>query len=102
MKHFFRRYSLKKYAGLLSSGQRHEKSSQNPSRTNSFTLRRQKQCYSPMFTMNSTQVEPDGINANIAPFAFQYYARDFLEAYTKDKGGSQFSPARLFLLGRCI
>ena len=40
--------------------------------------------------------------AGIAAFAFQYYARDFFEAYKKHKAGPKFSPARLFLLTRSI
>lgn len=43
-----------------------------------------------------------GIDANITPFAFQHYAKDFLEAYGKHKGGTKFSPARLFLIARSI
>lgn len=43
-----------------------------------------------------------GIDANIAPFAFQHYAKDFFEAYRKHKGGAKFSPARFFLLTRSI
>jgi hypothetical protein len=43
-----------------------------------------------------------GIDANMAPFAFQHYAEDFFEAYTKHKGGAKFSPARLFLIARSI
>jgi hypothetical protein len=41
-------------------------------------------------------------NGNNAPFVFQLYAKDFYEAYKKHKGGSRFSPARLFLLCRSI
>ncbi len=41
-------------------------------------------------------------NGNNDPFAFQWYAKDFYEAYKKHKGGSRFSPARLFLLSRSI
>jgi hypothetical protein len=44
---------------------------------------------------------PSG-NVSITPFAFQHYARDFYEAYTKHKGGPKFSPARFFLLTRSI
>jgi hypothetical protein len=43
-----------------------------------------------------------GIDANMTPLAFQHYAKDFLEAYTKHKGGIKFSPARLFLIARSI
>jgi hypothetical protein len=42
------------------------------------------------------------VDANIRPFAFQYYARDFYEAYKKHKSGPRFSPARYFLLSRSI
>ncbi|MBI2486236.1 MAG: hypothetical protein HYW01_04610 [Deltaproteobacteria bacterium] len=47
-------------------------------------------------------IKPVGIDANITPFAFQHYAKDFYEAYEKHKGGPRFSPARLFLLTRSI
>ncbi len=43
-----------------------------------------------------------GIDANITPFAFQHYAKDFFEAYKKHKGVTKFSPARLFLIARSI
>jgi hypothetical protein len=41
-------------------------------------------------------------NLSITPFAFQHYAKDFFEAYTKHKVGPRFSPARFFLLTRSI
>ena len=55
------------------------------------------------FTVPSNQIiRPSGINAGIAPFAFQHYAKDFHEAYKKHKGSAKFSPARLFLLSRSL
>jgi hypothetical protein len=53
-------------------------------------------------TMTIHQITGVGINANIAPFAFQHYAKDFFEAYAKHKGGAKFSLARLFLIARSI
>jgi hypothetical protein len=47
-------------------------------------------------------IKPHGIDVNIAPYAFQHYAKDFYEAYKKHKEGPKFSPARLFLIGRSI
>jgi hypothetical protein len=47
-------------------------------------------------------IRPLGIDANLAPFAFPHYAKDFYAAYTKHKGGPKFSPARFFLLARSI
>ncbi len=47
-------------------------------------------------------VRPAGINEDIVPFAFQYYAKDFYEAYKKHKSDTKFSPARLFLIARSI
>jgi hypothetical protein len=52
--------------------------------------------------MKSITIRPSGFYANISPHAFQYYARDFYNAYTNHKGGRKFSPARLFLLSRSI
>ena len=43
-----------------------------------------------------------GFNANISPFAFQVYAKDFYRAYTKHQEGHKFSPARFFLITRSI
>jgi hypothetical protein len=37
-----------------------------------------------------------------SPFAFQWYAKDFYEAYKKVKGGARFSPARLTLLAQAV
>ncbi|MGH7802549.1 MAG: hypothetical protein ACREOW_18320 [Thermodesulfobacteriota bacterium] len=42
------------------------------------------------------------INVGITPFAFQFYAKDFYEAYKNHKTDARFSPARLFLLTRSI
>lgn len=53
--------------------------------------------------MESSQtVGPPLVDANIRPLAFQYYARDFYEAYKKHKVGLKFSPARFFLISRSI
>lgn len=45
-------------------------------------------------------VEP--IHINLSPFAFQWYAKDFYEAYKKVKGEARFSPARLTLLAQAV
>jgi hypothetical protein len=45
-------------------------------------------------------VEP--IQVNLSPFAFQWYAKDFYEAYKKHKGEAPFSPARLTLLAQAV
>ncbi len=50
---------------------------------------------------NQTIIAPL-VNANIRPYAFQFYARDFYKAYKKHKDGLPFSPARFFLLSRSI
>jgi hypothetical protein len=42
------------------------------------------------------------IQANISPFAFQHYARDFFAAYLAYRPSGRFSPARLFLISRSI
>src|SRR5688572_25641338 len=42
------------------------------------------------------------IDVNFSPFAFQWYAKDFYEAYKKVKGGPPFSPARLTLLAQAV
>ena len=53
--------------------------------------------------MATTQtIRVSSIQGNITPLAFQYYAKDFFNAYLKHKGGSRFSPARLFLLSRSL
>jgi hypothetical protein len=52
--------------------------------------------------MHDQQMSPEGFDANISPFAFQYYAKDFYEAYRKHKTSDPFSPARFFLLTRGI
>jgi hypothetical protein len=52
--------------------------------------------------MTLQQFHASGLNANITPFAFQHYARDFYSAFKKHQGGPPFSPARLFLLSRSI
>ena len=49
--------------------------------------------------MTTTQrIQPQGFNANITPFAFQHYAKDFYSAYGQYKANAAFSPARLFLV----
>src|SRR3990167_874122 len=48
------------------------------------------------------KIEAPFLDANIRPFAFQHYAKDFYEAYKKHRNGPKFSPARLFLLSRSI
>ena len=47
-------------------------------------------------------IKTEGINANITPFAFQHYAKDFLGAFKAHKSAVKFSPARLFLICRSI
>ena len=48
------------------------------------------------------QINTEGLNANITPFAFQHYAKDFLGAFKSHKSDVKFSPARLFLVCRSI
>ncbi len=43
-----------------------------------------------------------GFDVGIAPFAFQFYARDSYRAYKAYPATGSFSPARLFLLARSI
>lgn len=43
-----------------------------------------------------------GIDANIAPWAFQHYSKDFYAAYKAYQPDVRFSPARLFLICRSI
>jgi len=53
--------------------------------------------------MESTQaIEAPFVKVKFRPFAFQYYAKDFYEAYKKHKDGPPFSPARYFLISRSI
>jgi hypothetical protein len=52
--------------------------------------------------MNPHQFRASGFHANVTPYAFQHYARDFYSAFKKQQGGPPFSPARLFLLSRSI
>jgi hypothetical protein len=47
-------------------------------------------------------IGPPLVDANIRPLAYQYYAKDFYEAYKKHKDGPKFSPARFFLISRSI
>ena len=50
----------------------------------------------------NTRVTVEPIQVNLSPFAFQWYAKDFYEAYKKVKGGARFSPARLTLLAQAV
>ena len=50
----------------------------------------------------NTRVKVPAIQINLSPFAFQWYANDFYEAYQKVKGGPAFSPARLTLLAQAV
>jgi len=50
----------------------------------------------------TTRVTVPPIEVNLSPFAFQWYAKDFHEAYQKVKGGPAFSPARLTLLAQAV
>lgn len=53
--------------------------------------------------MKTNQViNPQGFNANITAFAFQYWARDFFEAYKSHKTTAKFSPARFYLICRSL
>lgn len=52
--------------------------------------------------MSNQVINVPSANVSITPFAFQHYAKDFYEAYTKHKPGPKFSPARFFLLTRSI
>ena len=66
---------------------------------------RHSRTHSFLSSWNMTQVhtiQAAGFDANISPFAFQFYAKDFLQAYKKHQGGHKFSPARFFLLTRSI
>jgi hypothetical protein len=47
-------------------------------------------------------VSPEPVQVNLSPFGFQWYAKDFFEAYKKVKGGAPYSPARLTLLARAL
>src|SRR5881296_2237716 len=44
----------------------------------------------------------DPTHINLSPFAFQWYAKDFYDAYKKIQGGARFSPARLTLLAQAV
>lgn len=43
-----------------------------------------------------------GIDANISPFAFQLWAKDFYGAYKAHQNTAPFSPARFYLLSRSL
>jgi hypothetical protein len=49
-----------------------------------------------------TRVTVLPIQMNLSAFAFQWYGKDFYEAYNKVKGGARFSPARLTLLAQAV
>jgi len=49
--------------------------------------------------LNRTIV-PQSTHIELSPFAFQWYAGDFFDAYQKITGGPRFSPARLTLLAQ--
>jgi hypothetical protein len=52
--------------------------------------------------MTDQVISVPSITVNITPFGFQFYAKDFFEAYTKHKSSQKYSPARLFLLTHSI
>lgn len=53
-------------------------------------------------TTRNIRVTVEPIHVNLSPFAFQWYAKDFCEAYKKVKGEARFSPARLTLLAQAV
>lgn len=53
-------------------------------------------------TTRNYRITPEPIHINLSPFAFQWYAKDFFEAYKKVKGETRFSPARLTLLAQAV
>lgn len=53
-------------------------------------------------TAVSCSVTPEPIYINLSPFAWQWFAKDFFEAYKKVKGEAGFSPARLTLLAQAV
>jgi hypothetical protein len=53
-------------------------------------------------TMRNCSVTVGPLHVNLSPFGFQWYAKDFYEAYEKVKGKSTYSPARLTLLAHAI
>lgn len=63
---------------------------------------KQRPCAACGSTKRSIVVTPGTLHVNLSPFAFQWYAKDFYEAYKKVKGGAKFSPARLTLLAQAV
>jgi hypothetical protein len=53
-------------------------------------------------TRRNFRITAEPIHVNLSPFAFQWYAKDFYEAYKKVKGEARFSPARLTLLAQAV
>jgi len=53
-------------------------------------------------TKRNYRITIEPVNINLSPFAFQWYAKDFFEAYKKVKGETHFSPARLTLLAQAV
>ena len=59
---------------------------------------------SPFCPKDGVSTKPGQVqfHINLSPFAFQWYAKDFFEAYKKVKGETHFSPARLTLLAQAV
>jgi hypothetical protein len=53
-------------------------------------------------TRRNYRITPETAHINLSPFAFQWYAKDFYEAYKKVKGEARFSPAQLTLLAQAV
>jgi hypothetical protein len=53
-------------------------------------------------TTRNYQITPEPVHINLSPSAFQWYAKDFFEAYKKVKGETRFSPTRLTLLAQAV
>jgi predicted RNA-binding Zn-ribbon protein involved in translation (DUF1610 family) len=53
-------------------------------------------------TSRNVTLKVETIQVRISPLGFQWYAKDFYEAYRKLKGGERFSPARLTLLAQAV
>lgn len=53
-------------------------------------------------TTRNYRITLEPIHINLSPFAFQWYAKDFFEAYKKVKEETHFSPARLTLLAHAV
>jgi hypothetical protein len=68
-------------------------------------LSKQQSCAVCGSTRRNIVVTPGSISINLSPFAFQWYAKDFYEAYKaykKLKNVAKFSPALLTLLAQAI